>query len=652
MVLLKARIMNEIEQSPNISGNSKAAVTFPFRLLIIVWSLLIAVFFVWNLLRNYQQEITIATMSARDSCTKDLLYRRWAARHGGVYVPVSADTPPNPFLEHVTERDITTPSGRRLTLMNPAYMTRQVHEMAQKEYSLKAHITSLRPIRPQNAPDAWETQALSRLSRKKYEIVAMEEIDGLPYLRLMRALITEQSCLVCHAQQGYKVGDIRGGLSVSVPWTPHKNVLQQHAIFHFAGHFAIWLLGAAGIVCACKRMRQYLLERERAAEEKWQLECKLQQAQKMESIGLLAGGVAHDFNNMLGAILGHAEVTLEQLAEDHPLHANVQEIRKAAERSVDITRQLLAFARKQSIAPKVMDLNAAVAGMLKMLQRLIGENIRLNWHPAADLWPVKVDASQIDQILANLCINSRDAIADVGNIDIATANVKIDTDDNAHKNILPGEYVELTVGDNGCGMSQETMSHMFEPFFTTKSPGKGTGLGLPVVYGAVRQNNGFLDVHSAPGAGTRFTIYLPRYSGSQESTTANGAVDATPRGHETILLVEDDANLLKMTRLMLEKLGYAVLAANTPGEAICLAIDRAGAIDLLLTDVVMPEMSGKELSRSVVSFFPHVKCLFMSGYSANIIAQHGVLDEGVHFIAKPFSTKSLAAKIREVLEKS
>ncbi len=393
-------------------------------------------------------------------------------------------------------------------------------------------------------------------------------------------------------------------------------------------------------------------ERKRAEQEKEKLQAQLAQAQKMESVGRLAGGVAHDFNNMLMVILGHAEMALAQLGSDAPLRASLDEIRKAARRSADLTRQLLAFARKQTVVPQVLDLNETVEGMLTMLRRLIGEDIDLVWLPGANLGPVFIDPSQVDQILVNLCVNARDAIAGVGKITIETGNVSFDEACCAgHGGFVPGEFVLLAVSDDGCGMDAETQSHLFEPFFTTKGLGRGTGLGLATVYGAVRQNNGFINVYSEPGQGTTFKIYLPRHVAPATPQPEREAAPALAAGGETILLVEDERAILEMTMTMLERLGYAVIAAATPGEAIRLAREHQGRIDLLMTDVIMPEMSGRDLARNLMPIYPDIKCLFMSGYTANAIAHRGVLDHGVHFLQKPFLVKDLAAKIREVLDR-
>ena len=400
-------------------------------------------------------------------------------------------------------------------------------------------------------------------------------------------------------------------------------------------------------------IKEDITERKRAEGEKAQLEEQLQQAQKMESVGRLAGGVAHDFNNMLTVILGHANLALLETDLSQPLHVSLEEIRKAAERSADLTRQLLTFARKQTIAPLVLDLNEAVAGMFKMMKQLIGESIHVTWHPGADLWPVKVDPSQIDQILANLCVNARDAISDVGNITIETGNSTIDQGFCATRlDVSPGEYLLLAVSDDGCGMDKGTLDHIFEPFFTTKGLGEGTGLGLSTVYGVVKQNYGFIEVLSEPGQGTTFRIYLPRHAGDAELARPAEAKEQTPKGKETVLLVEDDLATLRLTTLMLERQGYSVLVANSPGDAVSLAEENTGEIHLLVTDVIMPKMNGRDLAIKLQSLYPPIKVLFMSGYTADIIAHHGVLDGGVYFIQKPFSLNSLATKVREVLDRT
>jgi nitrogen-specific signal transduction histidine kinase len=382
------------------------------------------------------------------------------------------------------------------------------------------------------------------------------------------------------------------------------------------------------------------------------LEDQLHQAQKMESVGRLAGGVAHDFNNMLMVISGYADLTLMQTACDDPRYSGLQEIRDAARRSANLTRQLLAFARKQTVAPVVLDMNDTIAGMLKMLRRLIGEDIELAWLPGPELWKVRIDPSQIDQLLANLAVNARDAIAGVGKVAIKTDNMLLEASNCIHhQGCSPGEYVVLTVGDTGIGMSREVREHIFEPFFTTKEEGKGTGLGLATVYGIVKQNLGFVGVESEPGRGTTILIHLPRFVEEARADLAGQDPDeALPGGTETVLLVEDEEAILALGRRFIERLGYTILTANSPAEAMRQAEEYKGAIDLLVTDIVMPGMNGRELAERLRQRFPGLKCLFMSGYSADIIAKQGVLEEGIHFLAKPFSLRDIAFKARQALE--
>jgi signal transduction histidine kinase/CheY-like chemotaxis protein/HAMP domain-containing protein len=393
-------------------------------------------------------------------------------------------------------------------------------------------------------------------------------------------------------------------------------------------------------------------QRRRVEKEKENLRAQLLQAQKMESIGRLAGGVAHDFNNMLSVIIGYTQIALEETEPSSALHSNLQQVLKAGQRSAEITRQLLAFARKQSIAPKLLNLNETIEqGMLQMLRRLIGEHIDLAWKPKTKLWTVKIDSTQLDQLLINLCINARDALTGTGKITIETDKVVLDElFCTHHTGAIPGEYVLLSVSDNGCGMDKEILANIFEPFFTTKEIGQGTGLGLATVYGIVKQNNGFIYVESAPAQGTTFSIYLPRQRDQLEQLQLDTAtIPAAGKGHATILLVEDEQMILDMATDILQLQGYTVLATTSPTEALSLAEQHAGEIHLLITDVIMPEMNGRELADRLHSLCPEVKPLFMSGYTADIIAHHGIVEEDDILLPKPFSSKDLIAMVANIL---
>lgn len=859
-----------------------------------------------SLFLNYQQRsqhmIDIGITIARSSFDKDILYRRWNAVHGGVYVKQTEKTPPNPYLT-IPERDIATSSGEPLTMVNPAYMTRQVHELGALKNGVQGHITSLNPIRPENQPDPWERQALEKIEHGTKEVSSIEMWNGEPYLRYMQVLVTEDGCLKCHSQQGYKLGQVRGGISQSVPMSliqepmagSLKSLWISHVGIFLIGLFFIWLaywrlslanftlklaetsllesqetfrklfegspdpillIDGSGVFVECnqatldllkmtreqflhlppakispefqpdgqrseqaaldkitlaysnnghrfdwncvnaagdefvvevslipvtikgqamlhttwrditqrKRLENSLREseerfkamfrkhsavmllvdpesgsivdanlaaetfygyshkellksniqhlntlnpvqiaqemqkakrekrnyfvfnhkdsggnvhtvevhstpiqvtntdllfsiihdisdRKKAEEEKLKLENQLHQAQKIESIGQLAGGVAHDFNNMLGVITGHAELALMKAEKDQPLAKHLEQIHLAAKKSAELTRQLLTFARKQAISPKTLDLNITVSGMLKMLQRLIGEHIQLSWNPASSLWPVRVDPSQVDQILANLCVNARDAIVDNGKITISTQNKSFD---EAYIQTLPyeqqpGDYVQLTVSDDGRGMDKDVQNHIFEPFYTTKEAGAGTGLGLATVYGAVKQNQGFITFNSETGQGTTINIFLPRERSAVEALQ-QPASECLSGGSETILLVEDDQMLLQLGSNMLEECGYRVLTAESPAIALSLAEKTSEPIHLLISDLIMPGMNGRDLAANLTPSHPSIKVLFMSGYSAEIISKDGTLEEGIHFLQKPVSIDALAKKVRELLD--
>lgn len=382
-----------------------------------------------------------------------------------------------------------------------------------------------------------------------------------------------------------------------------------------------------------------------------QMEQQLHQSQKLESIGRLAGGVAHDFNNMLGIILGAAQLSMPKVPEGSELWQNLNAIKTASERSRDITRQLLAFSRKEIISPRPVNLNALIIDSAKNMGRLIGEDVKRALRLASDLWTVMLDPSQLDQILMNLSVNAHDAMPDGGLLTIATSNTHINRESShLHPNVQPGDYVQLTVSDTGCGMDRVTREHIFEPFFTTKGIGKGTGLGLSTVYGIVSQNNGFINVESEPGEGTTFRIYLPRVVA--EVVTPEQETLAALTGSGTILLVEDEEMLLWMTTRLLEEIGYRVIQASTPHEALAICSRQDQQIDLTLTDVVMPEMNGRELAKRINLIRPEMKVLFMSGYTADIMAQRGILESGMQYIQKPLDMTQLNEKICAILRSS
>ena len=395
------------------------------------------------------------------------------------------------------------------------------------------------------------------------------------------------------------------------------------------------------------------LQRDREQREKEKTQEQLMQAQKMESIGVLAGGVAHDFNNMLGVILGYGENLLHQLHPGDPLREDVKEIVEAGKRAAALTRQLLAFSRKQPLQPEVLDLNTLVRDIAKMLKRLIGEDIDLKLSLADELDRVMADPGQIEQVILNLAVNARDAMPGGGKLTIETANVALDeTYAQKHVGVHPGKYVMLAVTDTGCGMDKEVLSQIFDPFFTTKERGKGTGLGLATAYGIVKQSGGHIWAYSEPGRGTTFKIYLPQTEAIQEPRPDAEKKEATASGGEHVLVVEDEKNLRKMMKAMLSRLGYRVSLAANGGEALLLMEEKGLKPDLVITDVVMPNMSGRDLADRLQRNQPGLKVLYMSGYTDNAVVHQGVLDPGTPFIQKPFTLRDIAEKIQAVLREA
>lgn len=392
-------------------------------------------------------------------------------------------------------------------------------------------------------------------------------------------------------------------------------------------------------------------ERKKGEEEQENLRQQLVHSQKIEAVGRLAAGVAHDFNNTLSVVLGYAELVLLRLNDNHPVYKSIMEIHKAAERSSKLTQQLLAFARREPVSTKVINLNDTIDTMIEMLRKLIGTNISLKWQPAKELWPIEIDPNQVDQILVNLCVNARDAIDGKGKVTIETSNViNINQIFQREDKTEGKEYVLLTVSDNGCGMDEETLEKLFEPFFTTKSQGKGTGLGLPTIHGIVKQNNGFIDVESDLGEGTTFYIYLPRTDlAFQTDTEDDNQHDFSLEEEVTILIVDDDESIPEMLKPMLEMMGYNVLTAYKPIDAIEIFKQNSDTISLLVSDVMMPEMNGVELANRLHEIKPDLKILFTSGYTADIITQDRIGNGTINFISKPFKMKSLQIKIAEVL---
>ena len=413
------------------------------------------------------------------------------------------------------------------------------------------------------------------------------------------------------------------------------------------------LRGLLPICTYCKKVQDIAL-RKKAEEEKSMLEAQLRHVQKMDAIGLLAGGIAHDFNNLLMPIIGYVELGMMKLSPETELYTDLKRVREATARATDLTRQILAFSRKQVFEMQVIDLNSVVADFKKMVKRLIGEDIDLQVFPELDLYEIKADKGQLEQVLMNLAVNARDAMPAGGKLTIKTANVYLDKAYLKQSAAArpPGLYVMLAVSDTGCGMDAETRQKIFEPFFTTKEKGKGTGLGLSTVFGIIKQHGGCIRVDSEPGRGTTFKIYLPQAEGTAQTREMTTAEPAVLCGMETVLVVEDDELVRQLVCKTLTSCGYNVLEATDPKDALRLASENRETLGLLLTDVIMPGMNGKELYRKTAAIHPDIEVLYMSGYTNDVIAHHGILDEGVNFLQKPFTVQNLTQKVRQVFEYS
>ena len=524
---------------------------------------------------------------------------------------------------------------------------KDITERKQFEKSLKKSEADLREAQDIARIERWELDLVNNTliwSDGIYSLLELEETDAeLSYEKVLQYVHPEDREKVIQAYQE----SVEEGKPYKII---HRMLMSEDRIKWLSAR-ARTDYDESGTPVRTVGTLQDITDQLLAEEERDSLQEQLYQSQKMEAVGKLAGGVAHDYNNMLSVIMGYTEMALEKTDPEDPLNKDLIEVMNASKRSADITRQLLTFARKQSIAPAALNLNTAIPDMQGMIRRLIGESIDLQWRPGNELWNIIIDPAQVDQILVNLCINARDAIEDVGNITIETSNIIFDEDYcNTHAGFIQGEFVMLAVSDTGSGMDKAVLASIFEPFFTTKAVGHGSGLGLPTVYGIVKQNNGFINVYSEPGSGSTFKVCLPRYIGEGETAETASIDEVSVSQGETILLVEDESTILNLGTRMLEEFGYHVIGANSPEEAVNLVKDMDCDLHLLITDVVMPGMNGKELMETLSKMCPNIKVVYMSGYTANVIVHHGVFDPGIHFLQKPFSKRGLAEIVRKALQ--
>ena len=483
-----------------------------FLLIAVFWTIVIMAVFTLNYRDAYSSAVAIAKAGLVESYNKDVVYRRWAANHGGVYVPITSDSPSSPYLAHIPERDISTPSGKKLTLINPAYMTRQVQELAEKQYGYKGHITSLNPLRPENSPDEWEAKDLLSFERGEKEASSFELLGNEKYFRFMRPFIVEQNCLGCHESQGYKLGDIRGRISVSAPWKPVEEALFGH-IWHTIGIFAgIWLIGILGMFGARNLIKRNISERERADEERLESERKLLHAQKLESLGIMAGGIAHDFNNLLMGVLGNLELALADPDLAPATRRNIEQATQASERSAELSHQMLIYSGTGFYKLKDLDLSEEVRKKESLLKLNMPKTTSLHFEINEGLPLTWGDEDRIQGIIKNLLVNASEAIGDnTGEVTIRTGVMDCDeaylSGSRLQEKPSPGRFVFLEVADTGCGMDANTQHKLFDPFFTTKFWGRG--LGMAEVMGIVKGHHGTILVNSEVGKGTTIRVLFP-----------------------------------------------------------------------------------------------------------------------------------------------
>ncbi len=754
------------ENSRKKHENGKNRILRICILLCSIWILVIGTFCFFAIRNQHNVSLEMARVEASANYNKDLVYRRWSSLHGGTYAPVTETTRPNIYLESIEERDIFTPSGRLLTLMNPSYMTRQVYELAEKNYRVKGHLTSLNPIRPENAPVQWEIEALKSFEKGETEFRSVNLIGQEEYLRFMRPMFTEKSCLKCHAEQGYKEGDLRGGISVTVPLAPY-NIIRANTVkiisvvysficvmglfvliitfymlnrqYHrakytegqlrfqaklldtveqsviatdFDGKILYWNpyseklygwkksevtgLGLRDLVIPEEKIKNAVRIHNEIREgkswsgevsfqkrsgsifpalltaspvynehgeitggisiiidltEKKKLEAQLQQTQKMEGIGTLAGGIAHDFNNILAPIILHSQMLLEDISPDNPMQTSIKEIYKAAERARDLVKQILTFARKKKDSRIILRTSLIIKEAVKFLRSTIPTTVDIRYESNTDHDTIYANPTQINQIIMNLCTNAAHSMKENGGvIHIILGNIDIKKDrKNGITDLKKGQYLTLTVRDSGAGIAPGILNKIFEPYFTTKKSGEGTGLGLAIIHGIIKNYGGDINVESEPGKGTTFTVYLPLVdepSIIQEETKAE-----LPKGSEHILFVDDEKAAVSAMEKILIRLGYNTTATTSSLEALEIFRKNPESFDLIITDMTMPDMTGKKLAEEIRFIKPDIPVILCTGFSDQINeeeAQQAGINE---FMFKPINMNDIAFAIRKVLDK-
>lgn len=626
----------------------------------VLWTFLLIGLFLWEHMSSEKRARVLAEVAARSSLDKDWSYRVWAAMQGGVYVPVTDYTQPNPYLVGVAEREITTPSGRLLTLVNPAYMTRQVHELEGRRYGAKGHVTSLKPLRPENGPDGWERRILEgweRDLRGARDVSSVEKVDGADVMRVMRPLVATKDCLKCHGVQGYVEGAIRGGLSASVPMAVYRAALGPQRNRMGVALAVIWVLGLAGfglVLMQARRRRLMKLESERNARAA--RDCtdrQVQLDQRLNSLGVLAGGVAHDFNNLLGGVLTYVELARDRVADPDAV-GYLDESLALIGNTRALTGQLLTFAKGGHPVCKEVALFPEVGRVVK--QALAGTNVSCRLDVADGLWRCACDLSQISQVMTNLVINAQQAMPDGGTIEVSAWNSTVGADFDP--GLVAGRYVCVRVSDFGEGIPAERLARIFDPFFTTRPQGRG--LGLAVAYSVLRRHGGAIRVASEPGKGSVFTLYLPAVEPVVEPVVAvkpavesGRAVLAGSDSGRTVLVMDDERYLREAAGLVLRMLGHRVLLAENGEEAIR-RVKQAQADGVALSAAILDltvagGMGGVEAMAAIKELVPGLPGIAVSGYVSDPVIVRPTDHGFAASLAKPYSREQLVELLATVM---
>ncbi|MHB8830424.1 MAG: ATP-binding response regulator [Syntrophales bacterium] len=767
------------ETSKAIATNPRLDIIFPG--LALFWSLAIVMLAGWNCWQSYRATIEIARATAYESYSKDLLYRRWGTLHGGVYVPVTPETPPNPYLAHIPERDISTPSGRKLTLLNPSYMTREVLALGEKRsFGAIGHLASLTPLNPENVPDDWEKRALKEFEQGKREVTSLAPIGKAIYFRFMQPMITESGCLQCHAAQGYKIGDVRGGLSVSVAWAPFRKALWKQCTGIILAYGALWLIGMLVLYFSRTVVKNYLSARERAEEAlqksegryrslvenaneailviqdgnfkfangkavasfgyseqellripvlelihpedcdvvgerylhkiagdktasrhtyravaksgqvvwietssvliEWEgrpatlnlitditerrnaeeemksLEGRLQRAEKMEALGQLAGGVAHDLNNVLGVLCGYSELLLMEIPEGQQGRGHVEKILQSTQRGAAIIQDLLTLARRGVAIADVINLNSVVEGFLNtpVFEKMkeYHELVTFKTEYDQSLLNIKGSFVHLEKTVMNLLSNAAESFHGKGEVTIRTQSCYLDKAVRGYDEVKEGDYAVLSVSDTGMGILPEDMEKIFEPFYTKKTMGRsGTGLGLAIVWGTVKDHNGYIDIQTQVDGGTTFTLYFPATREELSAPLPKTPMERYMGKGETVLLVDDIAEQREVASGLLAQLKYRVNVVSSGEEAVeWLSFNKA---DIIVMDMIMlPGIDGLEAYKMILESNPQQKAIIVSGFSeTDRVEEARKLGAGV-YVKKPYTLEKIGIAIREELDKN